>query len=176
MTKRIRLGILILVCLGILLVVNMMFNYVRWTIPNAFIDLDRLPRAYGYGPDEDFPFFNRLFFFVFVTMSVLSGLIAVGIGFRLMRLFWNGVFFEHATTTTIRWLGISLMAVAVISILYGNVVPYVLTQARASGGLPMYPVLNSYDLGYALCGVLMFMIGWVLGEALRIEQENKEFV
>lgn len=173
---RIRIGVGCLVVLAVLFVGQMLWSYMVYTIPWIFIDVDMLPRAYGYTESEPFPSWKRLYYFAFTSASVLSGLLAVAFGTRLMVHFWNGRFFETKTTNTIRWLGGSLMLVSVLSVAFVSVSPHVMTFGRALGTIPIQLRLNSYDLGYVLCGVLIFIIGWVLGEALRIEQENREFV
>ena len=91
--------------------------------------------------------------------------------------FWRGQFFEIPTINTIRNLGISLVAVALIGLALSNTMNYVIAKGRAlDGGVPFYFHLPSYDLGYLLSGILICMIGWVMGEAIRIEAENKEFI
>ncbi|HHL20403.1 MAG TPA: DUF2975 domain-containing protein [Aliiroseovarius sp.] len=118
-------------------------------------------------------------------LAIVFGLLAVP---QLMALFvlWQlerlfGLYRRGDTLTTapalrIRRIGLGVVAAALLSLLLRPVAGAILTLGNPAGERQLVVTLSSADIGLVLAGGLMVVIGWVMGEAARIAEENRGFV
>ena len=69
-----------------------------------------------------------------------------------------------------------MVALAISTALFTIVMNTWVTQHNPNGALLYDFRISTSDLGYLLAGTLLFIIGWVMGAALKIQDENKAFI
>lgn len=115
--------------------------------------------------------------------AMLSGavpLIAVGYALwhlrALMRLYSRGVILAQACASAIQRIGLGVLGVLVLGVLAHTLQVLVLTALNPVGQRSVSVALGSTDLGLALTGGLLVLIGWVMREAAAAADENAAFV
>ena len=175
--RRIQFLSTALICLAVAFMAYHLWTYLSLIIPLAFTEPGMLQRWFGY-PNADIiiPLSTRIVYFLATLIPNLAAIGAVAFGIRLMLHFRNIEFFERETISTIRKVGICLVALAFSAVLATVFINPWVTQHNPAGALPLNFRISTSDLGYLLAGTLLFIIGWVMGEALKIQEENKAFV
>lgn len=94
----------------------------------------------------------------------------------LFRGFATGAVFTHASADHLKGFALALMA----SSLSGPVGTVLLTGALSLSAPPgrrqLAVSIGSDDVGAALLGLVLLVIAWVMGEAVRVAEENAGFV
>lgn len=94
----------------------------------------------------------------------------------LFGLYRRGETLTRAPALRIRRIGLGVAALAPLSVLIRPVAGLLLTLANPPGERQLSVGLSSSDIGLVLAGGLLVVIGWIMGEAARIAEENRGFV
>ncbi len=176
-TARIKTLSTALIALGGVFLIYFVWRYVTFVVPLAFGDDGMLQRWFGYEDHAThIPLSTRLVYFIMTLLPNLAAVAAVLIGIRLMFHFRAEQYFHARTISTLRHIGLALMILAATAIFATIAINPWVTQHRPEGALPFNFHIGTYDLGYLLAGILVYIVGWVMGEALKIQQENEGFV
>jgi hypothetical protein len=112
------------------------------------------------------------------VMMIPSFVIAYGI-YRLRKMFAafaNNIIFNTETIGHFKAFGIALIIQTLISPLTGAASSALATFNRPEGERFISIGLGNSDIHTLFLGGLIIVIAWVLGEAVRIEDENRSFV
>lgn len=94
---------------------------------------------------------------------------------RLFGRYRSGEILTDACARDIHRIGLALLAVALATILIPTLQLLALSW-RAPTGRILAIGLDGGTLGFLLAGGLLTVIGWVMGEASRLREENEGFV
>ena len=116
----------------------------------------------------------RIAGFALGLLPLLAVLSSLWFAALLFRLFERGEVFTRAAGKRLIQVGIALAALLPAQFIMTGSASFLLTM-----GNPVPSILFSFEstqmlLGFA--GGLMIVVGWVLGEATRIADENREFI
>lgn len=95
---------------------------------------------------------------------------------RLFGLYRRGETLTAAPALRIRRIGLGIMVAALMSVLMRPLAGLILTLGNPPGERMLVLLLSSTDIGLVLAGGLMLVVGWIMGEAVRIAEENRGFV
>ena len=95
---------------------------------------------------------------------------------RLFTLFAEGRIFDPEPAGAIRRTGLGLLVMVVSGIIAKTVFVLLLTMHNPPGQRQLSISVSSDAYVLALFGGLMITLGWVLGEAARLSDENRQFV
>ncbi|MEM9343045.1 MAG: DUF2975 domain-containing protein [Pseudomonadota bacterium] len=94
----------------------------------------------------------------------------------LFKLYRLGHTLSAEAAQRIRQIGMGCLAAALLSILVRPVQVLILTAANAPGERAVAISFSSGDVGFALAGGLMIVIGATMAEAARIAEEHKAII
>ncbi len=95
---------------------------------------------------------------------------------HLFTHFAEGRIFDPAPALAIRRTGIGMLAMVAGGILAKPLVTVLLTMGNPPGQRQVSVAVSADTYVLALFGGLMITLGWVLGEATRLSDENRQFV
>lgn len=84
--------------------------------------------------------------------------------------------FTKEAAGRLRLIGGALVVSVPVGIVAGSLVSVVLTAANAVGERQLAISFGSQEFGALVFGGLLLVVGWVMGEAARIAEENRQFV
>ncbi|MGF0521953.1 DUF2975 domain-containing protein [Agrobacterium pusense] len=116
----------------------------------------------------------RIAGFVVGLLPLMAALSGLWFAVLLFRLFERGEIFTPTSGKRLIQVGIALAALLPAQIVMTSAASFLLTM-----GNPVPSVLFSFESTHMLVGFaggLMIVVGWVLGEATRIADENREFI
>jgi len=93
--------------------------------------------------------------------------------YQLFSLYQQGVIFTEKNINYIKNVGLVLFAWIAMNIVYPVLVVLVLRLSGASDSLPIIVNIGSTELGYFLCGAIIYVIAWIMKEALTLQQEQE---
>ncbi|CUX21200.1 MULTISPECIES: DUF2975 domain-containing protein [Agrobacterium] len=112
--------------------------------------------------------------FIIGLLPLVAALCALWFAIHLFRLFERGEVFMPASGKAIIHIGVALVAILPAQIIMTGFASFLLTM-----GNPVPSISFSFESTQMLVGFaggLMIVVGWVLGEATRIADENREFI
>ena len=84
--------------------------------------------------------------------------------------------FTKEAAGRLRLIGGALVVSVPVGIVAGSLVSIILTAANAVGERQLAISFGSQEFGALVFGGLLLVVGWVMGEAARLAQENRQFV
>jgi hypothetical protein len=93
--------------------------------------------------------------------------------FKLFGLYQQGLVFTAANIQCIKNIGTVLLAWIALKLLYPIVVTLVLRFSGASDTLSLYISLGSDELRFLLIGLVIYVIAWIMSEAISLHQEQE---
>ena len=94
----------------------------------------------------------------------------------LFRSFARGEIFTEAAARKLRRLGIVVTAIAPTMIIARTAAVLALTIENPDGERVLAIGISGTDFAIAVIGILLSVIGWIMLEAARIAEENRQFV
>ncbi|HHB80570.1 MAG TPA: DUF2975 domain-containing protein [Aliiroseovarius sp.] len=94
----------------------------------------------------------------------------------LFGLYRRGETLTAAPARRIRAIGHGVVALALLPLVIRPLAGMALSFANPPGARQLNVSLSSGDVGLLLAGGLLVVIGWIMGEAVRIAEENRGFV
>lgn len=95
---------------------------------------------------------------------------------RLFESYARGQIFTLAAARTIRRAGVIALAIVPVQILVNTLSVLLLTAANPPGQRQLAIGVSSTELAVVVIGMTLIVMGWVMGEAVRISDENSQFV
>jgi hypothetical protein len=92
--------------------------------------------------------------------------------YQLFSLYQQGIIFTQKNTTWVKCIAIVLLGWIGLNLLYPVLVTLVLRLSGASSTLPIMVNLGSTELGYLLTGLIIYVIAWIMNEAIELKQEQ----
>lgn len=114
----------------------------------------------------------------FAITMIPAGMVVYGL-LRLRALFGlyaRGEVFHPAAARCLRGFAWALVLVGASNPLTGALLSVALTLGNPPGERTLSISLGSDDLGTVFLGGLLLVIAWIMGEAGRIAEENRQFV
>ena len=118
---------------------------------------------------------QRVAYFTIWAVVILASTVAYAIGLYLLNRCRQGHFFNDRTASTVQVMGGWLVFSLVLDTIFGAVDAWLITLNNAIPRAIAY-LYDPTDLKIMVLGGILFLFGWVMREAIRIEQENQEFV
>lgn len=94
----------------------------------------------------------------------------------LMRLYSRGVILARACAAAILRIGLGVLAVLALGMVKHPLQVLALTASNPIGQRSVSVAVSSTDLGLAMTGGLLVLIGWVMREAAAVADENAAFI
>ncbi|MEJ6393407.1 DUF2975 domain-containing protein [Gymnodinialimonas sp. 2305UL16-5] len=95
---------------------------------------------------------------------------------QLFALYTGGETLSQRCADRIRRCGQGLVTIGAFGILSNTLIVLLLTTVNVTGPQTLVVTFSEGDVGFFLGGGLMVVIGWVMGEAARIAEDNRGFV
>ncbi|GAB5471304.1 MAG: hypothetical protein Kilf2KO_43340 [Rhodospirillales bacterium] len=95
---------------------------------------------------------------------------------RLFLGYARGEILTRPAARRLAGLGALLLGTVLAGILARTLAVLALTWENPPGQRQLAISLNSHDFGLAVLGFLLLVVGWILGEAARLAEENQLFV
>lgn len=177
MDSRIKKVSGLLIFLGALLALYMTFGLVTFLATHVWSDPAALARLFRFAdPETQIPFWIRVCYTIVQALPVVMGLAALYHGAKLMNGFRIGRYFAPITTRSMSLCGLALIGVATFAIVARITSGPLISQFDAPGRGFVSLRLDTYDLGFLLAGLAMWVTGWVLTSAFALQAENESFV
>jgi hypothetical protein len=94
--------------------------------------------------------------------------------FRLFSLYQRGDIFEEGNIQCFKLFGFGLLAWVITDLFYPVVVVLVIRFGGLSDVvLPMFFNIGSSELIRLLCGLMIYVIGWIMAQARTLQQEQE---
>jgi len=93
--------------------------------------------------------------------------------YRLFGLYQKGVVFTAANIQCLKYLGATLLGWILLNLLYPLLVTMVIRLSGASETLKFYLNLGTQELTYLLIGLVIYVIAWIMKEAINLKQEQE---
>lgn len=110
------------------------------------------------------------------AVALLVGLWVLWHMRALFRRYQMGEVITDASALHIRRIGQGLLAVAILPIVVYPLQSILLTMTNPEGQKSVAVAVSFDDIGFLLAGGLLVLIGWAMGEASRMAQDNAAIV
>ncbi|MEL6680357.1 MAG: hypothetical protein AAFQ51_16760 [Pseudomonadota bacterium] len=142
----------------------------------AFLDRARWYDSYWVHPDSPGPNWQRALYLAIWLAPVALGLFAVFHALRLVMLIRRGVLFDDRIGRLLRLVGIGTGGSGLADFVANLITPQVMSLTNPEGPVPFSWYFDSEPAGLVVCGGGFYLIGWIIVEARRIADENREFI
>ena len=95
---------------------------------------------------------------------------------QLFALFARGAVLTPMVAARIRRIGQGFLALALLPLVVIPVQSVLLSWANPEGERSLSVIVNSNMLGFAVASALLILIGWAMGQAAEVAEENRAFV
>lgn len=93
--------------------------------------------------------------------------------FRLFGLYRRGQIFTHANINCFKQIGFCLLIWVLSSLIYPIVVALTIRLFDPSSTMALHFSFGTTELEHLLLGMIIYVIGWVIGEAMALQDEQK---
>ena len=93
--------------------------------------------------------------------------------YRLFYLYRNGVVFTLDNIRCLKYIGATLLGWISLNLLYPLIVTLVLRSTGASGTLKYHLNIGTQELTYLLLGLVIYVIAWIMNEAIALKNEQE---
>lgn len=149
-----------------------------WRDSTALAQLPPFPH-----PMIEIPRSSQIFIAILDMLPLVPSLCALYFGARVMADFRSGRYFTVTVTRSMSRGGLSVIALAVLKLLSLNLmIPYVFSHDPMAdmpilmAETPIKFIIDPTIAGFLLAGVMIWIIGWVLTQALVLKAENESIV
>lgn len=113
-----------------------------------------------------------------VSFSMGLALLAVPLWYlhRLLTRYRSGETLSPACALALRRIGQGLLALAAFGFVSNTVNVLVLTALNPPGQRTLSVSFGDAEIGLVLGGAVVILVGWVMGQAAEVAQENRSFV
>jgi hypothetical protein len=119
---------------------------------------------------------TRTIYFIGWMPTVIVSALSTIAGLYLLNRIRKGLFFDLRTGMAIQVLGALSVIVIVLDTIMEAVSIVLITQLNSDGGMPLRYQYDPTDIKMLILSVVIFMMGWLMREAIIIDQEHKEYV
>ncbi len=91
---------------------------------------------------------------------------------RLFSLYQNALFFTEQNIQYIKNIGFTLICWMLLNLIYPLLVSTVLKLSGISNNINFYFSFGSYELTYLVSGLIIYVIAWIMNEAIKLKQEQ----
>ena len=119
---------------------------------------------------------TRMTYFAIWVAIILLSVFATVAGIALLNRCRRGLIFDARTARSVQVFGGLLVVAMVGDQVFGAVEMAIITQHNTVNNHPIAWAYDPSDFKSIALAVVLFMFGWVMKEAIEIEQTNKEFV
>lgn len=114
--------------------------------------------------------------FAAAALPLVPGLAALWVARRLFLGYAQGEIFSARSARRLGSIGCLLLIAVVGGILSRTLAVLALTWENPPGERQLAITLGSQDFGLAVLALLLMVVGWILGEAARLADENRQFI
>ena len=118
---------------------------------------------------------RTLYFVGWMPIIIVSAMSTIA-GLYLLNRIRKGLFFDLHTGWAIQMLGGLSVVTIILDTIMEAVSVVLITSQNADGGLPFRYQYDPTDIKMLILSIVIFIIGWIMREAIMIDQENREYV
>ena len=119
---------------------------------------------------------TRVTYFCIWMFVILASTVAVIAALHLLNRCRKGLIFDAVTARAVQHVGGLLIIAMIADQLFGAVDWYLLTKHNLVNQESIQWAYDPTDYKTIALALVLFMFGWVMREAIEVEQTNKEFV
>ena len=154
-----------------------LYDGLLWNLELSFLDPDRWVHNDSWvDPSAQIAMRTRIVFFFMWLVPTVAGTISYLIALSMLILLRRGIVFDQRIAHRLTWMGVLTSFSGFSAIFAGSVSPMIRSWLNADGPLPLRLWLDTGNIGFGFCGLAFIFLGLVMREAIRIAQENEEFI
>ena len=115
------------------------------------------------------------YFFGWMPVIALSCL-SIMVGLYLLNRMRNGLFFNVGTARAVQILGATSILTVILDTFMESATVVLITAQNADGGKSLAYQYDPTDIKALVLHLVILTFGWMMREAIEIDQEHKEFV
>lgn len=174
--QRIRTLALVAVAVICPFLIYYPYKAFSWQLNMAFLEPERWLRSGWADADAVIAPLTRVIYFAMWSPATLAGIAALLFGLRTAILFRRGVIFDPRVAAAIMRLGWCTAASSTIHIIAACFSPMVVSWHNASGPMSVRLWLSTSHVSLILCGLAFVLMGAVLREAIKLDEDNRMYV
>ncbi len=161
--------------------VSVYFVYYTWhsfrrAIRFCYGEMERWNNVQIVENDAVIEMSTRHIYFGLWAAAIVFSMAGILAGLYLLNRVRIGFLFDEISARSIQIFGAVTVLAMGVDTIFGFFDLYLLTLHNADHQFPVQYMYDPSDLKTAVLASVMFMFGWVMREAVKIERENKEFV
>jgi|GEM_PF-2092009 len=118
----------------------------------------------------------RIMYFIGWMPTIITSIVSIGFALYLLNRLRKGLFFDTRTAWAVQMVGALGVAVIVFDTIMESVSATLMTSLNADGGWPLQYQYDPTDIKSLILTLVIFAFGWMMGEAIKIDQEHKGYV
>ena len=93
--------------------------------------------------------------------------------YRLFGLYQKGIVFTSANIRCLKYIGATLLGWILLNLLYPLLVTLVVRYSGASETVKFYLNFGTQELTYLLLGLVIYVIAWIMKQAIELKQDQE---
>ncbi len=119
---------------------------------------------------------TRMMYFFNWMPTIIVSIISICFGLHLLNRLRKGLFFDLRTAWAVQMLGGVSILVIILDTVAETMAATLITSQNVDGGWPLRYQYDPTDIKSLILCLVIFMFGWIMREAMAIDQEHKEYV
>lgn len=176
MRGRIQKSVAFFMCLVVLYLFYYSYRSFNRAWRFCYGEMERWNNSNIVEPTAVIEMSTRHMYFGLWAAAILASIAGILAGLYLLNRVRIGFFFDEISARSIQIFGLVTIFAMAVDTVFGMFDLYLLTLHNAENRYPIQYLYDPSDLKAVILASVMFMFGWVMREAVKIERENKEFV
>jgi len=176
MRNRIQKGAVVLMAAVSAYLVYYTFHSFRRAIRFCFGEMERWNEIDFVENDAVIEMSTRYMYFGLWAAAISFSMAGIIAGLYLLNRVRIGFLFDDISARSIQIFGAVTVLAMIVDTIFGVFDLYLLTLHNAENRYGLQYLYDPSDLKTAMLASVMFMFGWVMREAVNIENENKGFI
>ena len=174
--KRTQIGsaILMIIVAGYLIHYTYRAFYRAWRF--CFGEPDRWTNLWFVEPDAVIEISTRAWYFGLWSAAIFASVIATLAAVYLLNRVRIGLMFDDISARSIQWVGGLFILAMLVDTIFGFFDRYLLTLHNQEHRVPVQFLYDPSDIKLTILAIVIFLFGWVMRAAVKIEQENKGYI
>jgi hypothetical protein len=172
---RIQKGAIALMAVVSVYFVYYTYHSFRRAIRFCYGEMERWNKIDFVENDAVIDMSTRHIYFGLWAAAIVFSMAGILAGLYLLNRVRIGFLFDEMSARSIQIFGAVTVLAMGVDTIFGFFDRYLLTLHNADHRFPVKYMYDPSDLKTAVLASVMFMLGWVMRESVKIERENKEF-
>ena len=118
----------------------------------------------------------RVIYFFGWMPTIIASIISILFGLYILNRLRKGLFFDMRTAWAVQMLGGMSVLVIILDTIMESITVVLITSQNADGGWRLAYQYDPTDIKSLILAAVIFTFGWMMREAMMIDQEHKEYV